>query len=97
MTPYSIIDLGTKPLVEPMLIYQVKASDIHMRAVSQEIPQPSVTEISLKISYLKLNSNLPGASKLIPLTNITELHPWPMVHNFIQNEMSQTFVHIAKI
>ena len=33
-----------------------------MRAISQEIPQPSVTKINLKITYLPLN--LPGADKL---------------------------------
>ena len=35
-----------------------------MRAVLQEIPQPSATEISLKITYLKFCSNLPGANEL---------------------------------
>ena len=30
-----------------------------------KIPQPSVTKISLKSSYIKFNSNLPGANELI--------------------------------
>ena len=39
--------------------------DIHVRAISQEIPQPlAVTRISLKITYLKFRSNLPGANEL---------------------------------
>ena len=36
-----------------------------MRAISQETPQPSVTEVSLKNTYLKFHSNFPGASELI--------------------------------
>ena len=34
------------------------------RAVSQKMPQPSVTKIYLKITYLKLHSNFPGANEL---------------------------------
>ena len=53
---------GTKPLPEPNVdLSSVKSSGIHLRAILQEIPQPSVTEISLKITYLKFCSNLPGA------------------------------------
>ena len=40
------------------------SSDIHMRAVSQEMLQASVTKLSLKIIYLKFYSNLPGANEL---------------------------------
>ena len=40
------------------------SSDIHLRAISQDIPQPSVTKISLKIAYLKFQSNLSGANDL---------------------------------
>ena len=38
----------------------------HMRAISQEIPQPSNTKnkISLKFTYLKFLTNLPRASEL---------------------------------
>ena len=42
----------------------VRSSGIHLSAILQEMPQPSVTEISLKIIYLKFHSNLPGASEL---------------------------------
>ena len=31
----------------------VKFSDIHIRAISQEMPQPSVSKIHLKITHLK--------------------------------------------
>ena len=56
---------STKPLPEPMLTdHQWKSSDIHIRAISQEMPQPSVIEIRLKITYLKFNSNFLGANEL---------------------------------
>ena len=37
---------------------------MHLRVISQEIPQPSITKTSLKIVYLKFHSNLPGANEL---------------------------------
>ena len=37
---------GTKPLPEPMLS-KSKSRDIHIRAISQEMLQPSITKISL--------------------------------------------------
>ena len=42
----------------------VRSSGIRLRAILQEISQPSVTEFSLKITYLKFCSNLPGANEL---------------------------------
>ena len=39
-----------------------KFSDIHLKAISQEIPQPSITEFNLKIVW-RYHSNLPGANK----------------------------------
>ena len=43
----------------------MKSSDIHHRAISQEMPQPSITKISLKITYLKFHSNFPGVNELV--------------------------------
>ena len=43
-----------------------RSSDIHLRASSQEIPQPSITEIIWKINDLKCHWNLPGANELNP-------------------------------
>ena len=43
----------------------VKPSDIHIRAISEEMPQPVITKIHLKITYLKFHSNFPGANELI--------------------------------
>ena len=42
-----------------------KSNDIHIRAISQEMPQPSITKICLKITCLKFHSNFPGANELI--------------------------------
>ena len=51
-----------------LLTYQLsslRSSDIHPTAVSQEMPQPTVTELSLKITYRNFHSNLPGANELV--------------------------------
>ena len=41
----------TKPLPEPMLTdHQWSPSDIRVRAISQEMPQPSLTKVHLKIT-----------------------------------------------
>ena len=42
----------------------VRSSGIHLRAISWEIPQPLFTKVGLKITYLKLIWNLPGANDL---------------------------------
>ena len=39
----------------------VRFSDIHLKAVSRQIPQPSITKISMKIIILNLHWNLSGA------------------------------------
>ena len=36
----------------------------YLRLTSQEKPQPSITKIDLKITYLKSHSNLPGTNEL---------------------------------
>ena len=41
-----------------------EVSDIHIRAISQEMPQPSITKICFKITCLKFYSNFPGANEL---------------------------------
>ena len=56
---------GTKPFTWTNVDWSsVKSSDIHIRAISQEMPQPSIPKISFKITYLKFYSNFPGASEL---------------------------------
>ena len=39
-----------------------------------KIPQPSIAKIHLKITYLKLHSNLPGASELIRMFHFNFFH-----------------------
>ena len=43
----------------------LRYSGIHLRSISQEISQPSITKISLKINHLKFHLNLPGVSELL--------------------------------
>ena len=50
-----------------LIINEVQWQLPDMRAISQEMPQPSVAKISLKftwITFLKFASNLPGANEL---------------------------------
>ena len=54
---------GTKPLPEPMLTDH-QSSDNQLRAISQKLPQSSITKISLNITYVKCHSNLPGDNEL---------------------------------
>ena len=53
---------GTKPLPD---LHSVSCNDIHMWVISQEIPQPSITKMDLKITYLWFNSTLPGTNELM--------------------------------
>ena len=70
-------------------------SDIHIRAISQEMPQPSVTKIRLKITYLKFHSNFPGANELIenltfrPLATATPPCSW--VNNSVGSQKNASF------
>ena len=64
----------------------VKSSDIHIRAISQEMPQPSITKIRLKMTYLKFNSNFPGANELTKHRYpITWLHIMKWHEEYISN------------
>ena len=61
---------GIKPLPEPMLTdHQLKSTYIHIRAISQDMPQPSITEIPWKITYLKFHLHFPGTNELNVLTS----------------------------
>ena len=44
-----------------------KSSDIHIRAISQEMSQRPITRICSKITCLKFHSNFPGANELTRL------------------------------
>ena len=47
----------------------LRSSDVHLRPISLEISQPSVTKISLKIIFLRFYWNLPGANELNSITH----------------------------
>ena len=73
MTPYGDKDLGQQWRVgwrHQAITWtnvdwsSAESSDIHKRAISQEMPQLSITKICLKITYIKFYSNLPGANEL---------------------------------
>ena len=78
MTPYGDMELGQHWLRWWLVAWRhqaitwtnvdlssVRSSDIHLRASSQEITQPSVPEIIWNIKYLKFHLNFPGANELI--------------------------------
>ena len=52
---------GIKPL--PSML-TVRSKDIHLRSISQEILQPTITNISFKIAHLNIQFNLTGANEL---------------------------------
>ena len=54
-----------------------KVQWIQMRAICQQILQPSTTEISLIICCLRFHSNLPGANKLMHSSSLTY---WQSAH-----------------
>ena len=60
----------------------MKSIDIHIRAISQGMPQPSITNINLKITCLKFHSNVSGANKLThcglvtPYSNVDPGQHW---------------------
>ena len=77
MTPYGDRDLGQHWLRYWILAWQhqaitrtnvdwssVKSSDIHIRAISQEMHRPPITKICFKIICLKFHSNFPGDNEL---------------------------------
>ena len=50
----------------------VISSGNHLRAILQKLPQLLITEISLKITYLKFLSNLPGTNEFKALEKLME-------------------------
>ena len=51
----------TKPL--PSML-TVRSNDIHLRSISQEILQPTITNISFTIAHLNIQFNLIGSNEL---------------------------------
>ena len=64
-----LLSNGIKPLPEPMAYSQKKSRNIHLRVISQEIPQAPIIKLTLNIwilitTYLIFHSNIPGANVL---------------------------------
>ena len=58
----------------------IRYTDIHLRAISQEITQPIITKIILKITHLKCSQNLQGANELndkVPYFKLMKCYPHP--------------------
>ena len=51
--------------------WPVRFSDIHLRAISQGILQPSITKMGFKIAYFKFHPNFPGANQVSPVETYT--------------------------
>ena len=72
------------------------SSDIHIRPILQEMPQPSITKTRSKITYLKFHSNFPGANvlRLMSLHNKLYhhyyIHHWPLTTDSILDENMST-------
>ena len=61
-----LLPVGTKPTSWTNVHWSsVKSNYIHISAISQKIPQPAITKICWKITYLKFHSNFPRANELI--------------------------------
>ena len=62
----------------------VRSSNIHLRAISQELPQPSINKISFKFAYIKLCPNLLGANGLtMPTLALSFIPRMTHPHQFI--------------
>ena len=76
---------GTKPL--PSML-TVKSNDIDLRSISQEILQPTITNISFKIVHLNIQFNLTGANQLkinilpIKITKEIYFHKKKLQHKY---------------
>ena len=103
--PYGDIDLGQHWLRLWLVAWQhqaitwtnvdwssVKSSDINIRAISQEMSQPSITKICLKITCLKFHSNFPGSNEL------TQLHGRNKKHDVnIRQDFTTVFLYIEQV
>ena len=60
LTAKSLLPPGTKPLLTNLNVSSVRSSNIHLRAILQEISQPPITKINLKSAHLKWHWNFQG-------------------------------------
>ena len=74
----------------------MKSSDIDIRAISQEMPQPSITEIRLKITYLKY-SNFPGANELTTVLCQVEADEDALAELILRDTLDETIQEIDRL
>ena len=79
-------------------LFTSKYNDIHLGVISEQIPQQSITNLSLKTTYLKLNSNPPGANELKPnhLLYFETACKIKSKFNFCLKTQAQYLAHIIK-
>ena len=103
VTPYGDRDLSQHWLKKWLVAWlhqaitrtyvDLSSSDIHIMAISQEMPQPSFTKIRFKITFLKFHPNFPEANVLISRLLMTWQHKKPSNGSWcigIKGEMSGT-------
>ena len=97
VTPYGGRDLGQHWLRQWIVAWRhqsitwtnvdvssVRLSDIHLRAISQGMPQPSNTKTCLKITYLKYHSNFTRVNELITINIVC----WVVVNADIRDHVA---------
>ena len=83
MTPYGAkiwVNIGSSNGLLPdgitwtnVDLSSLRSSDVNLMAISFEISQPSVTKISLKIIFLRVYWNFPGANELTHWGRVTHI------------------------
>ena len=72
----------------------VKSNDIHIRVISQEMPQPSITRICF--TYLKFDSNVPGANAFFSCGLVYEINTESTYNACFNHCKSGTLRHYHK-
>ena len=68
----------------------MRSCDKHRRVISHQMPQPSITKFSFKITYLKFCSNLPRANELRLMTSEWEQN-WSYVKYLTLQQVGNFF------
>ena len=86
---------GTKPLPEPMLTCNLEVHEVtfiweqvHKKYFSQQ--KKKKNQISLKITYLKFQSNLPGTKEIIKWTDVRLIY-WKEKADILQTILPNAF------
>ena len=65
----------------------VNSSAIHIWAILQEMPQPSITKIHLKITYLKFHSKIPRGQWVKKIKSPIQINK---IHHFNDNQQTHS-------